>query len=148
MPEFQLNNNASPAKLRAKYRDLNEFERGYIEAMFFTNGDTGSNDETLLNRLGTDRLTRDAIADVVKSCEAFLGYIMPDGCFVRQWLDRCDDYSDEQAGRDLWLSRQGHGAGFFDRTELGDAADALQDAAREAGEAEVYVSRGWIYHNG
>jgi hypothetical protein len=32
----------------------------------------------------------------------------------------CDGYTTEQAGIDLWLTRNGHGAGFWDRDELGD----------------------------
>lgn len=130
MPEFQLNNNAKPAKLRARYRDLNEFERGYIEAMFFTNGDTGSDDETLLNRLGTEKLTREAIAAIVKDCDAFAGHVMPDGCFVRQWLDRFADYSDAQAGRDFWFTRQGHGVGFWERSELNLKGDDAAEYER------------------
>jgi hypothetical protein len=28
------------------------------------------------------------------------------------------DYSEERAGHDYWLTRNGHGAGFWDREEL------------------------------
>lgn len=39
MPEFTLNSDALP-----------EFTKGYVEALFFTNGDTGADDEDKLNR--------------------------------------------------------------------------------------------------
>ncbi len=41
-----------------------------------------------------------------------------------------------QAGHDFWLSRNGHGAGFFDR---GKGYRALQDAARVYGTVDIYV---------
>src|SRR5690349_16530994 len=115
MPEFQLN--ADRYGKHAYYK-LSTFAKGYVEAMFFTNGDTGSEDEWLLNNLGVERLTRDAVKDIAKDCEAFLGTIMPDGCFAQQWIDRAyhdHNYSEEQAGHDFWFSRQGHGVGFWDR---------------------------------
>ena len=79
-------------------------------------------------------------------------------------------YCEEQAGRDFWFTRQGHGAGFWDREELrrdlakrddgtwtdtgeeeglpfwGSLGDELSDLAIEAGEVYCQVSRGWIYH--
>ena len=47
-------------------------------------------------------------------------------------------YNAAQAGHDFALSRNGHGAGFFDRW-LGEVGDQLQQAAMEAGECEAYV---------
>ena len=47
MPEFMLNSDA-------RFESLPEFTKGYVEAMFFTNGDTGADDEDKLNRLGSD----------------------------------------------------------------------------------------------
>lgn len=42
----------------------------------------------------------------------------------------------EQAGHDLWLTRNRHGAGFWDRKSLGRAADAALDRLTEASHAE------------
>lgn len=49
-----------------------------------------------------------------------------------------DGIEPSQVGHDLWLSRNGHGAGFFDRG-LGDVGDTLQDIARGMGQKNV----GW-----
>ena len=144
MPEFVLNDTPAP---RA-YDKLSTFAKAYVEAVFFTNGDTGDDNESRLNDLGVERLTREAIRDIASDCDSFLGFIMPDGCFVRQWLDRLAEshgYSEEQAGHDLWFSRQGHGVGYWDRG-LGDAGDALHKAAKTFSEAYCEVYRGWIYH--
>lgn len=44
--------------------------------------------------------------------------------------------SDEQVGHDFWLTRNRHGAGFWDRG-LGAVGDRLADAAKVYG--EVYI---------
>lgn len=46
--------------------------------------------------------------------------------------------SDEQHGHDFWLTRCGHGAGFWDRG-YGPAGDKLSDAARTFGNVDLYV---------
>jgi hypothetical protein len=46
---------------------------------------------------------------------------------------------EESAGVDFWLSRCGHGAGFFDRGNA-PCFRALQNAARHCGSRDVYVS--------
>ena len=47
-------------------------------------------------------------------------------------------YDFEQLGHDFWLSRNGHGAGFFDR-ENGAKGDELQRAAKVYGSVDIYV---------
>ncbi len=150
MPEFQLN--ADRYGKHAYYK-LSDFAKGYVEAMFFTNGDTGNEkNENLLNDLGVEKLTREAVKDIAKDCDAFLGKIMSDGCFARQWLDRANEatgYSDSRAGHDFWFTRQGHGTGFWDRgatvlpLEIGKAFDTI---AKDFGEAYCDVANSWIYH--
>lgn len=47
-----------------------------------------------------------------------------------------------QVAHDLWLTRNGHGAGFWDRPEVyggQDNADALSEIAAEMGEVYAYV---------
>lgn len=44
----------------------------------------------------------------------------------------------EQCGHDFWLSRCGHGAGYFDRG-YGKIGDDLQAAARVWGSSDLYV---------
>lgn len=140
MPQFQLNKSQA-------YDRLSDIAKGYVEAMFFTNGDTGSDNEDLLNDLGTEALTREAIENIKRDCDRFEGLIMPDGCFVRQWLNRAEGYDDAQAGRDLWFTRQGHGVGFWDREALkGYLGEGLSAAAKRLGEAYVEVYRKRIYH--
>jgi hypothetical protein len=44
---------------------------------------------------------------------------------------------EERAGHDFWLTRNGHGAGFWDRG-LGALGDRLADAARVYGGVDLY----------
>jgi len=60
--------------------------------------------------------------------------------------DACPDWreywTDEQFGHDLWLTRNGHGAGFWDRYSVGRGAeigDILTDIAKTFGSVDLYV---------
>lgn len=46
--------------------------------------------------------------------------------------------SDEQIGHDFWLTRNGHGAGFWDRG-LGALGDQLTKIAKTFGSCDLYV---------
>lgn len=55
-----------------------------------------------------------------------------------------EEYDAEQVGHDLWLTRNGHGAGFWDRPEIyGEKqADALSEIARKFGNRYPYPITG------
>jgi hypothetical protein len=140
MPEFILNDDKPLC-------GLSDFERGYIEAMFFTNGDTGDARENLLNGLGTSRLTRKALASIKADCGAFLAAFVSPGRTIAEVIAAQENYDEEQAGRDFWYTRQGYGVGFWCRDELAEAVSyALSQAAEAQGQAYVATWRGWIYH--
>lgn len=51
-------------------------------------------------------------------------------------------------GHDLYLTAAGHGVGFADRAELGDAGEALAEVIRtewRRWHVETYQARGWLY---
>jgi hypothetical protein len=54
-------------------------------------------------------------------------------------------YDASNAGHDLWLTRNRHGAGFWDRGLPKAVGEALSTAARNMGEIHLYVHRGRIY---
>lgn len=53
--------------------------------------------------------------------------------------------SDEQAGHDFWLTRNRHGAGFWDRG-LGAVGDQLTAFARPYGECDLYIGDDNLVH--
>lgn len=46
---------------------------------------------------------------------------------------------DSQNGHDFWLTRNGHGTGFWDRDYPKNIATALTNAAKKFGESSLYV---------
>lgn len=141
MPEFILNSNAW-------FHSLDEFTQGYVEAMFFTNCDTGSEEEYLANRLGVARLTEASRSAIVRDCDAFKVKANIDALFndeaspidyFKYGLDPC--------GRDFWFTRQGHGVGFWCRDQLDDTTRGFLDGvAKSFGECYPEIYRGWVYY--
>lgn len=144
MPEFILNKPhwwPKERKFQNVDRDLRDFACGYVEALFFTNGDSGDDDEFSFNRLGAERLTQAARASIIDDCALFLSLQM------RALIDASPgDY--EQAGRDFWFTRQGHGGGFWDREDdvwPEAARDFLTARSKDFREVYMYRQNGWIY---
>lgn len=164
MPQFILNTPPSRrdvelgfkimGKRRAvhPFNDLDEFAQGYVEAMFFTNGDIG--DETRpdrLNRMGVSRLTRDSVETIEGHCIRFQGdnaaalraakELIPGGEGLEHGREALDD---RRLGQLFWYARQGHGVAFTD-DGYADCLSDLQEAARAFGECYVEAWRGWIH---
>lgn len=134
MPAFVLNlGDPEGAKEFAK---LDAFTRGYIEAMFFT--ECNEDNPDLVDGAVPD-LAPSALASIHADCEAFC----QTGAFqFAMWLRVIElaTFDDEQAGRDFWFTRNGHGVGFWDRDAkvYGTAQDALSEAAQAIGETYLY----------
>ena len=55
------------------------------------------------------------------------------------------EFRAERAGHDFWLTRNGHGAGFWDGDWPEPAASTLTEAAQKFGEVNLYVHEGKVY---
>lgn len=112
---------------------LDEFTTGYLEAMEWLLPEETNRDKL---RGFTRKAIKAAIADCADfqqaNAEALARYEAESG--------RGPSY----AGHDFYLSRNGHGAGFFDRGD-DPVFNELQDAARVYGSTNEDVYRGWIY---
>lgn len=131
MPKFVLN--TGTPEMAVRYAEAPAFVRGYIEAMFFTDC-TSDNPE--LEHMTVNDLSELAWSEILRDCKDFQE-------FASELLELAyeRDYSEEQAGRDYWLTRNGHGAGFWDRKEL--TADNLGKHLSEIcrhNEVSLYVS--------
>ena len=89
-----------------------DFVVGYVEAMFFTNCNSGHEDENKANELGTGQLTKESHARIEADCLDFLARKMPNGETVAECIVRQSDYCEVQGGHDFWFTRQGHGVGY------------------------------------
>lgn len=52
---------------------------------------------------------------------------------------------DEQNGHDFWLTRNGHGVGYWDRGYSKDVSDKLTEACKAYGSVFLYVQDGKIH---
>lgn len=108
---------------------LPAFTRGYIEAMFWTQEDE-------LDGATFEDLAPETLKGIAEDCAEFRET-------HAALLDAANaaGRDDDHLGHDYWLSRNGHGTGFWDRKELeaGGIGDALHKACQYQ---EVYVERG------
>lgn len=114
-----------------------DFLRGYIEAIYFTDiGDLGQPECDA-------ELSDDARALCIADCVKFQA---DNDVILAQAY--ATGYEPVQAGRDFWFTRNGHGAGYWDRDELQpdamdgspDLSEFLSDAAREWGALSAYAA--------
>src|SRR6266550_971373 len=102
-------------------RGLDDFTRGYFEAIEWL-----LPEET--NRDKIRGFTRASIAKAKADCLDFISAYSDD---LSEYVEICDR-DDSSAGVDFYLSRNGHGAGFFDRGNA-PVFERLQKAARNYG---------------
>lgn len=107
-----------------------EFVRGYIAAVYFTEEGDEHHD-------GLDDASR---ALAVADCISFQNLA---ALLLTLAYDR-GGYDAGRAGHDFWLTRNGHGAGFWDREELdeGGLGQALTDACNYFDAQYCEVARG------
>lgn len=116
-------------------RTLDPFTLAYLEAALWTSDDDpGSGEWSQHGEWTIDRIASETIARAVRDCRTFQNEntqdldLLPDG---RNWS------AAEQAGHDFWLTRNHHGAGFWDRGN-GDLGERLTTAAHGYGEVDLY----------
>jgi len=116
--------------------ELDAFTQQYLEAALEISLDN-SNDSggsPLDENYGVDDFDPEFLLEAKQDCEDFQEA-------QAELLDRAYaefSYNEENAGRDFWLTRNGHGAGFWDRG-LGEVGDALSKAAKVFGGVDLYV---------
>jgi len=105
---------------------LDSFTRAYVEcALWSSIGDDG---EPLDAVYSLDDLAPECLQQMVDDCQDF-----------RELAgDALDGIDDEQAGHDFWLTRNGHGVGFWDRG-LGAVGDQLTKDSKSFGSCHLYV---------
>lgn len=106
--------------------DLNKVTQGYIEAIYFTEtGDTGQPPPNV-------KMSDEAVWHAAADCAEFLltiAHLLP------KWLET---QTLAQLGQDFWLTRNWHGAGFWDRG-LDDLGKQLTKLAQGQGGCEAYL---------
>lgn len=111
--------------------NIDNVYRAYVECALWSSTD-GDDDEPMDAHYGIDDLADETVATMKADCESFLH-----DCDMRD-IDIDSIMSDEQCGHDFWLTRNRHGAGFWDRG-YGQIGDTLSDIAHPYGETWIYV---------
>jgi len=115
-----------------------EFFNAYVDAALWssTYGEDGENN---LDD-GEHDLSDKAKNKMLLDCADFFNYCEREG--INPLPDYDDNlYSDaEKSGHDFWLTRMGHGAGFWDGDYPEPQATLLTEAAHAAGHRDVIVS--------
>ena len=110
--------------------DLDAFTRGYIECAVWTEHEITCDDDTTLSE--------SCLRQMVKDCADFQES-------HSDLLDQCEN--DGQAGHDFWLTRNRHGAGFWDGDYPEPIGAKLTEASHAFGSAELYEAEdGYVYH--
>lgn len=123
--------------------DLDAFTRAYIVCALWSS--TDEHGEPLDAVFSADDLSPDCEAKMREDCADFAkaqSVDLADYC-ARM---RSEEYAgEERAGHDFWLTRNRHGAGFWDRG-LGALGQRLSDASHVYGSVDLYAGDdGLIY---
>ena len=116
---------------------LDEFTRAYIEAALWS---STTDDDTPMDRdYSVSDIAPETLAKMTADCESFqkanIEYIAWDN--LTHFPHRTSTH--EHAGHDFWLTRNHHGAGFWDGDWKEPAATKLTEAAHAMGEVNLYV---------
>ena len=120
-------------------QDLDDFTSAYLECAFWS--ETDDYGCPLEDDYGPENLSPEALALMVDDCKNFqetnaeLLALVPHPCGMAK--GNCSSW--EQNGHDFWLTRNGHGAGFWDRGYPDNLGDALTEAAKVYGKCTLYV---------
>ena len=126
---------------------LDAFTLAYIEAALWSSNDESDDagGDPLDANYSVDDIAPETLAEMADDCCRFQEANAADLALYshRQWS------AAELGGHDFWLTRNGHGCGFWDRDCLPEAAgERLSAAAEAAGERYLYIGDdGMIYQS-
>lgn len=110
---------------------MRDFIAGYIECAMWLGQHYETEEQTergegasLQDVCAPDEIPTDVMAEILEDCESFYDN------YAHLWSDE-PYYDDSQAGHDFFLTRNHHGAGFWDSGLC--AGDELTDAAHVYG---------------
>jgi hypothetical protein len=110
---------------------VDEFTQAYIECALWSS--TDDNDDPLDDKYTPADLDRTTLAAMVDDCQRFQDENAED---IDTWPT---GNAEEMAGYDFWLTRNGHGAGFWDGDWGEDVGERLTTASKAFGEFYLCV---------
>ena len=108
-------------------KNLDAFTKQYLVAALWSS--TDDSEAPLDEKFGLSDISEECTQQAIEDCEKFrvdAGNIL-------------DDYDDETSGLDFWLTRNHHGAGFWDGDYGKENGEALTKIAQKFPELFAYV---------
>jgi hypothetical protein len=130
--QFRTKAHTEPAGVLAGAR-VDAVTDQYLETALWSS--TGEDGEPLDDDHSTDDIAPAALAQARADVESFLD---SNADLIDQAKALVPTYNDASVAHDFWLTRNGHGAGFWDRG-LGAVGDELTKNAKPYGECDPYV---------
>lgn len=111
---------------------LDIFFKSYMTTALWSSTDESdeSGGDPMDDNYTTEDIDRDTKDSMLKDCSEF----------IQSNVDDLAGIDAEQAGHDFWLTRNGHGAGFWDR-DLGEVGDRLTEACKKFGECHLCICK-------
>lgn len=119
---------------------MDQFTQAYIECALWSS--TDNSDETggepLDRNYSLSDIAPETLTKMTADCEAF--QTANADHITDENMTHSGQYSsDEMAGRDFWLTRNGHGAGFWDGDWVEPVGKLLTDASKAYGSFDLYI---------
>lgn len=129
--------------------DTEQILQGYLECALWASSDYDVDgnltNESMDDLFEPDDFSPEAVMDIQADIANFVLLVLKDKKIGREGLrEYLRTQSSSQLGHDLFLTRNGHGAGFWDRG-LKDLGDLLTGHAKSMGSQDVYSLNGEVH---
>ena len=124
------------------HRDFDDFVKGYVACLLWTGHDESaeSGGVPLDKNYSASDITSETMKKIKRDCAEFMKVNKVDLAqyAAKRSYNPAEGTAMDYAGHDFCLTRNGHGAGFWDRG-LGDLGQRLTEASKKFGEQNLYV---------
>ena len=128
------------------YANLDRFTKQFIETLLWSS--TDDDGDPLDQNFSVSDIATEAMEKIIRDCDAFQaehGAAIDAAEGEVRYGPDCGD-TRERAGHDFALTRNGHGAGFWDGDWPEALGETLTDASKKFGEMNPYIGDdGMIY---
>ena len=129
------------------FNELDAFTRSYIETAIWIStvpGDNPNCDDPMDDEYSASDLAEETLRRMADECEQFQEEALKlVWAATKLTMNRKEQ---EQMGHDFWLTRNGHGAGFWDGDYPEPLGQELTELSKSYGECSLYVGDdGQIY---
>ena len=136
-----------------KSKNIQKIIDSYLECALWTDGEELEEQEKKNNqetyKIDDENWDESEIKDLIDDLDINIHNFDEDS-LIKTYLDikkflkivgfAIDDIDESDIGHDLWLTRNGHGSGFWDRGYDNDISDILTNAAKSLGSAYLFLN--------